>query len=154
MLLAWPLTHLPDIDYALGLHRATTHNVWLLLPFLVVLAWSLRPSDRRPALAEWMAIGLTYVGSHLVMDVFAGGVTLFHPLSRFTLCLDWNIEIVTATNEPRFHFESCSFEGIPQVAEVYPWLPWNEAALLAFLVPATLAVLGWRLVVRRRLRRA
>ena len=154
MLLAWPLTHLPDLDYAFGHHRATLHNVWVFVPFLLVLLWSLRPASRRPGLAEWMAISLTYLGSHLLMDVFAGGITLLYPLSTFTFCWDFSIDVVTATNDLRVNWGPCSFTGIPVVAEVYPWLPWNEAAFLAFLVPATLVALAWRWVVRRRAVRA
>jgi membrane-bound metal-dependent hydrolase YbcI (DUF457 family) len=150
VLLAWPLTHLPDLDYLVGYHRATLHNVWVLLAFAAVLLWSLRPARRDPALAEWMGIALVYVGSHLLMDVFAGGVTLLYPLSTYTLCWTWTIDVVTATNTPVVTFGPCSYDGIPVIAEVYPWLPWNEAAFLAFLIPATLAVLAWRLWRRRR----
>jgi membrane-bound metal-dependent hydrolase YbcI (DUF457 family) len=153
VLLAWPLTHLADLDYVVGYHRATMHNVWVLLPFAVALAWSLRPSTPNRELAEWMAVCLTYLGSHLLMDVFAGGITLLYPFSRFTLCWDWSIDVVTATNDLRVNWGPCSFTGIPVVAEVYPWLPWNEAAFLAFLVPATLVALAWRLTVRLRARR-
>lgn len=133
-----------------GYHRATLHNVWVLVPFAAVLLWSLRKETRDPGLAEWMAIALTYVGSHLLMDVFAGGVTLLYPLSLYTLCWTWTIDVVTATNTPVVTFGPCSFEGIPTVAEIYPWLPWNEAAFLAFLIPATLVVVAWRLWRRWR----
>jgi membrane-bound metal-dependent hydrolase YbcI (DUF457 family) len=148
--LAWPLTHLPDLDYLVGHHRATLHNVWVLVPFLVVLAWSLHGPRRRPDLAEWAAIGLCYLGSHLLMDVFAGGITLLYPLSLYTLCWGFTIDVVTATNELVVNWGPCSFEGIPVIAEIYPWLPWNEAAFLAFLVPATLVVVAWRLWRRWR----
>ena len=127
-----------------GHHRATLHNVWVLLPFLALLAWSLRRETRNRDHAEWAAIALTYLGSHLLMDVFAGGITLLYPLSLYTLCWGFTIDVVTATNELVVNWGPCSFEGIPTVAEVYPWLPWNEAAFLAFLVPATLVVLAWR----------
>ena len=141
----------------MGYHRATLHNVWILVPFAAVLLWSLRPATKDPARAEWMAIALTYLGSHLLMDVFAGGITLLYPLSLFTFCWVFTIDVVTATNELRLNWGPCSFDGIPVVAEVYAWLPWNEAAFLAFLVPATLLALAlraWQLRGRRDAPRA
>lgn len=136
----------------IGHHRATFHNVWMLLPFALALAWSLRPARRDRDLAEWMGVCLVYLASHLTMDVFAGGATLLYPLSTFSLCWFAAIEVVTATNTPRYWFEPCSYDGIPVVAEVYPWLPPNEAAFLAFLLPASVAALVWRLVLHHRRR--
>lgn len=142
VLLAWPLTHLPDLDYVIGFHRATGHNLFVLLPFVAVGAWAWR--NGRAPLTEWMIIATVYVGSHLLMDVFAGGVTLLYPLSVHTTCYYAEIQVVTATNTPFLDAGRCSFEGVPTVSPLYTWLPYTEAALLAFLVPGTLAVLGWR----------
>lgn len=133
-----------------GYHRATAHNVWILLPFLLVLLYSLRPETKNPARAQWMIISLVYLASHLLMDVFAGGITLLYPLSTFTFCWVWTIDVVTATNQLQINWGPCSFDGIPVVAEVYPWLPWNEAALLAFLLPAWLLALLYSLTRRLR----
>lgn len=152
VLLAWPLTHVMDLDYVVGHHRATLHNVWVLLPFLAVLLWSLRPATRDPGRAQWMTICLVYLASHLTMDVFAGGITLFYPLSEFTLCWFAAIDVVTATNTPIVYFEPCSFTGIPVVSEVYAWLSWNEAAFLAFLLPAWAGALVYHLATRRKRR--
>jgi hypothetical protein len=148
--LAWPLTHLPDLDYLVGYHRATGHNLWVVLPFVALAAWGWRKA--RPELVQWGAIGAVYVGSHLLMDVFAGGVTLLYPLSLHTTCYYAEIQVVTATNTPFLDAGRCSFEGVPTVATVYTWLPYTEAALLAFLVPAAFGALGWRLWRRRRTR--
>lgn len=147
VLLAWPLTHAPDIDYLLVPHRAVAHNVFILLPFLAVLAWSLRPETRSPARVEWMVVCLTYLASHIVMDVFAGGVTLLYPLSVHTTCYYGYVDVLTATNTPIIDFGRCSFEGVPTVATTYPWLWGIETAFLAFLVPAALLAWGvawWR----------
>lgn len=148
VLLAWPLTHLPDFDYAIGYHRATGHNVFLLLPFVVVGAWAWRSA--KPALAHWMIVASVYLASHLLMDIFAGGVTLLYPVSVHTTCYFAEIKVVTATNTPFLDAGRCSFEGVPTVATVYTWLPATESAMLAFLVPSTLAYLGWRAWRRRR----
>lgn len=146
VLMLWPLTHLPDFDYIIGYHRATGHNVWVVLPFVIAGVWAWRTA--KPRLAQAMVIATIYVGSHLLMDAFSGGVTLLYPLSVHTTCYYAQIRVVTATNTPFVDAGRCSFEGIPTVAEIYTWLPANEAALLAFLVPATLVVLAWRHRVR------
>lgn len=148
VLILWPLTHLPDIDYLLIPHRALAHNVWILLPFLGVGIWAWRKG--RVELTQAMIIGSIYVASHIVMDIFAGGVTLLYPLSNYTTCYYAEIKVVTATNTPFLDAGRCSFDGIPTVATIYTWLPSTEAALLAFLIPATLAVLAWRAWWRRR----
>lgn len=154
VLLLWPLTHLPDFDYVVGHHRATGHNIFLILPFLALLLWSLRPATRNPARAQWAGIALVYLGSHLLMDVFAGGITALYPLSTYTVCYFAAIDVVTATNTPIYYFEACSREGIPTVATLYEWLPATEGALLAFLIPATLIVLAWGGYLRRKAGRA
>jgi hypothetical protein len=148
VLLAWPLTHLADLDYAFGFHRATTHNLFVVLPFVLVGLWAWR--EGRAGLAQWMLVASIYTGSHIAMDIFAGGVTLLYPFSVHTTCYYAEIKVVTATNTPFLDAGRCSFSGVPTVATVYTWLPYTEAALLVFLVPATLAVLGWRAWKRRR----
>ncbi|HUR68086.1 MAG TPA: metal-dependent hydrolase [Candidatus Thermoplasmatota archaeon] len=148
VLLAWPLTHLPDFDYLIGYHRATGHNVFLVLPFVALAGWGWRRA--RPELAQWGFIGVVYVGSHLAMDAFAGGVTLLYPFSLHTTCYYAEIDVVTATNTPFLDAGRCSYEGIPVVATVYTWLPTSDAAILAFIIPATLAIVAWRAWRRRK----
>lgn len=147
VILAWPLTHLPDLDYVIGHHRATGHNLFVVLPFALVGLWAWRRAN--PALAQWMLVAVVYLASHLMMDAFAGGVTLLYPFSLHTTCYYAEINVVTATDTPFLDAGRCSFTGIPVVATVYTWLPGSDAALLAFLVPTTLAILGWRAWRRR-----
>lgn len=148
VLIAWPFTHLPDLDYLWEPHRAAGHNLFILLPFLAVGLFARRTG--RAELAEYMLVAAIYVASHIVMDVFAGGVTLLYPLSLHTTCYYAQIRVVTATNEPFLDAGRCSFDGIPVVAEIYTWLPSTEAALLAFLLPAALAAIAWARWRRKR----
>ena len=151
IVLLWPLTHAPDLDYVIGYHRATLHNVWIILPFIAAFVWaSAFANPRRPALAEWMLIGGVYVGSHVLMDIWAGGSTIFYPFSLWTPCYYGDIDILTATNTPEVYFTKCTYDGIPVVAERYPWLWGIETAFLAFLLPATVAALAWRWWAARR----
>lgn len=147
----WPLTFLPDLDYFVpgAFHRATLGNVFILLPFALVLAWHLRPQTRNWARVEWMGLAIVYLGTHLLMDVFAGGSVLLYPFTDRTICYVAAIDVVTATNTPIFWLEACSYDGIPVVSEVYPWLSVTEGAMLAFLLPAWLATAGWTLARRR-----
>lgn len=147
VLLLWPLTHLADLDYVIGFHRATMHNVFVVTPFVALAIGAWRRGNL--GLAEWMFIGAVYTASHIVMDIFAGGVTLLYPLSVHTTCYYAEIKVVTATNTPFLDAGRCSFSGVPTVATVYTWLPYTEAALLVFLVPATLGVVAWRAWKRR-----
>jgi hypothetical protein len=139
----WPLTFVPDLDYFVGLHRAALTNVFVLVPFAVVLAIAWRCGGR--GLAEWMIVALVYLGSHLVMDALAGGVVPLYPLSDYTVCYYANIVVNTTTNAYSPAVGACGHAGIPQVAANYVWLSDTDAAMLAFLVPAGLAVAGWQL---------
>lgn len=139
----WPLTLAPDLDYFVGLHRAATANLFVLVPFVAALVWGLR--KERPALVEWMAVALVYLVSHLLMDMMTGGVVPLWPVSDYTVCYVGQIVIETATNTPYLQFEACSHEGLPQVATFYTWLSVTDLAMLAFIVPAGLAMAGWNL---------
>ena len=151
----WPLTFAPDLDYLFpGLHRAAFGNVLILLPALAGLAWSLWPGRADPERAEWFGIAAAYLASHLVMDVFTGGSVLLYPFSTYNFCYLVGIDVVTATNTLQPYFEVCSREGIPRVAEVYPWLSPLEGAMLAFVLPAALVASGWNAWRYARERRA
>lgn len=125
----------------MGIHRTAT-NVFTLLPFLGVLAWSWR-AERR-GLAEWSLIALVYLTSHLAMDTFNGGTVLFYPLSDRTVCYFVQIMVHTPTNTLYPTIEDCSHPGVPGVMVDYPWLSGADAAMLAFVLPAGLAVAAWQ----------
>jgi hypothetical protein len=137
----WPLTFLPDLDYFFGLHRAALTNVFVLVPFVVALVYALR--TKRAPLAQWMTIALVYLVSHFVMDMMTGGIVPLWPLSDYTVCYYYNIDIVTATNAPYFDYGACSHSGIPVVSQRYPWIGDADAAMMAFILPAGLAMGAW-----------
>ena len=138
----WPLTFLPDLDYFFGFHRATFTNLFVLLPIVAFGAYAWR--RKRVDWMQFALIAFVYLGSHLVMDALTGGIVPFYPFSTQTFCYYGEIDVVTATNTMRPDFEACSHAGVPQVAELYPWLGQVDTAVLAFLVPASLAVAGWQ----------
>lgn len=65
------LAVLPDADALFLVHRASLHNVFILIiPLLLFILTKNRNA----------AIGFFYLASHLVLDLFNGGVFLFYPL--------------------------------------------------------------------------
>ncbi|HET6399717.1 MAG TPA: hypothetical protein VFH47_09215 [Candidatus Thermoplasmatota archaeon] len=147
----WPLSHLSDLDYFIGYHRATFSSVFILLPGFALAWWS---RLRKPSLVTWGLVANAYLGSHLVMDMLTGGIVPLYPLSTWRACYYLGVEVITATNTPRLDAGDCSGDGIPHVAEVYPWLDHDEAAILAVLLAAAMVALAraWHLRTMRRKR--
>lgn len=145
-LLTLPFTWLPDLDFWLGIHRATTSNVFILLPTLYL--WY-RWRQTQPERATYASTATIYLASHLVMDLFAGGIVPFWPLWGETVFWQFLIRINTQTGETDVVNEPGSHEGAPQVVEWFTWLSPIEAAMLAFTVAAVALTLGWRWYKRR-----
>lgn len=151
VILLWPMTILPDLDYFVGVHRATTMNVFFLAGVLLVTHGLARAFDR-PKAWLWTGTAAAYLASHVVMDTFTGGVVPLYPLSDYTVCWFWYIEAVTATNDVTVYFEPCSHAGAPVVSRVYPVLQTDQAAMLAFVAFAWVAYVVARVVEARRAR--
>lgn len=140
-LAALPFTWLPDLDFWLGVHRATTSNVFILLPTLY-LWWRWR--EDKPAWSTYAGLATFYLGSHLIMDLFAGGIVPLWPLLDTTVFWHFLIQVNTETGQPDVTSNPGTHEGAPQVVEVFTWLSPIEAAMLALTVVATAGVLAWR----------
>jgi hypothetical protein len=136
-----PFTWLPDLDFWIGVHRATTSNVFILLPTLY-LWWRWRAE--RPDRAQYAGVATIYLASHLVMDLFAGGIVPFWPIWDRTVFWHFLIRINTQTGERDITNQPGSHEGAPQVVEWFTWLSPIEAAMLAFTALALVGTLGWR----------
>lgn len=159
----WPLTLAPDLDYFFGLHRAATGSALWMVPFAVGFAWTWW----RPAKGWWnreaFFVALVYLGSHLVMDVFDGGVVALYPLSTYTWCYEAGVNVFTDVMQPVPFASSCSHgvaaptwaggadgvvsrsdftaASLPPVRKLYGWIQPGEVAILAWLVPV--AALAW-----------
>lgn len=134
----WPLTFAPDLDYLFELHRAALTNVFVLLPIIIAMVWTWREGKRNAF--EWWLVAFVYITSHMLMDMFTGGIVPLWPLSDYTVCYYANVLVHTTDNSYSLDYGACSHEGIPQVIEYYPWLSDPDAAMLAFLLPAALVV--------------
>jgi hypothetical protein len=148
VLLTLPFSLLPDLDFFVPPHRALLHSVFLPIAALA-LWWHGR--DARPERATLALLAGFYLFSHSFMDLFAGGVTPFYPLSDQTFFLDAQILIDTRTLQPYPTFQPGAETGPPVVSPVYEFFNGDHAAILAL----TLVVAGlwaWRRArtVRRR----
>lgn len=72
ILLLLPLAVVPDLDTFLTQHRALLHNMFIPVVFFI-LGWKLR--EYRTV----FIISAVYLTSHVILDMFGGGVVLFYP---------------------------------------------------------------------------
>lgn len=165
-LLLAPTVWLPDVDYILpSQHRALTHSV--LIPLLLLVAVVALWRSRDPTAAFWefatrpgapVALSLTsfFVASHLLMDVFAGGVVLLWPVLDTNFYLAFEILLDTGQNTFAPAGEGGTSEGAPALSPVYAWVSTVDTAVFSFLVATWAgwgAVRAWRRfngTVRRR----
>lgn len=140
VLAALPLVFAPDLDHWVGVHRATFHNVFVLVPFV---AWAWWEMDRGAGWdrAEWPVLGGVYVASNIVMDAFVGGVTPLWPLDPRAVFLWVAVRVDTATNTPELVFEPGTLPGAPETAETFLWISPTDVAIVVVL--AGLALLTW-----------
>jgi hypothetical protein len=134
-----PVVWAPDLDYLVqSQHRAVTHSVLIPLALLVavLVLWRRRdPTARfwefatRPGWPVGLSLSSFYVASHLLMDVFAGGVVLLWPFAATNFYTDFQIILETGTNTFEPTGSSGTEQGPPQVSQRYPWFSPMSAAL-------------------------
>ena len=86
ILLLLPLAVVSDLDSFVAQHRALLHNIFIPV-ILLILAWRLQ---------EYKAIfviSAIYFASHIVMDMFGGGVVLFYPFYDEMAFVDASLRI-------------------------------------------------------------
>lgn len=136
-----PFTWLPDLDFWVGIHRATSSNLMLLIPGLVAwYGWR----KTRPTWAPYAAAATFYVASHLLMDVFAGGVVLLWPFVDTTFLVDCRVVVETATGRLIPICNPETMAGPPQVSEYFLWISPFEIAMVAAVAAVGLGVVGYR----------
>ena len=160
ILMTLPVVWAIDVDYLIqSEHRAITHSVlWpaALLVAVVVLWRRGDPTARfwefatRPGAPAVLSLLSFFWASHLLLDVFQGGVVLFWPLWDRSFFAGFQVLLDTGQNTFEPQGESGSFEGAPELSPVYPWVTYEHSAILVFLAATAaiaLAVVAWR---RRR----
>ncbi|MGB0653751.1 MAG: metal-dependent hydrolase [Thermoplasmatota archaeon] len=146
-----PLVWLPDVDYIVpSAHRAATHSVLIPLALLVAVTVLWRRQDPTARWAEFvtrpghpvnLTIAAYYFASHILLDVFQGGVVLLWPLLDTNVYLGFQLILDTGTNTFTPSGEAGTEQGAPALSPRYPWISTRDTAIAAFLV-ATLAFWG------------
>lgn len=163
-----------DIDY-LGwiahvkydvpnVHRALFHNVFILFT-LLFLSWRAFAKWRLAGGATLKAFAATkpmwllapfYYASHLILDLFQGGVVAFWPLSNRDYF--WDFEIVFDTTKPIPRPEVMSEPGfvpyVPPVSAKYTWLEGEQFAFVLLYAISVGLLFAFEWANRRSLRKA
>lgn len=167
----------PDIDYLgwilyvneivpVNVHRAILHNVFLLLLLLALLARGYARFRVRSALtsfrsyvqtapgAAWL-LSSYYYFSHLLLDLFAGGVVPFWPVSSTNVYSYFLLSVNTETQEVSTTAGTETSAGAPDVTPVYPWLDGEQFGILVLMLASfSFAYALWRRERRVRVIRA
>lgn len=157
-----PLAWVQDLDIlSPGAHRVYSHNLWVALVPLVAcwMLWRRRDPTApflafaaRPGWPVALLLASYYFAAHTFLDVFAGGVLLFWPLSQTNFFLFYEIYIDLQTGEAEAVGEAGTSEGAPELSTDYPWLTFEHTATLAFFAVLAAAMLVAFLLRRRRSR--
>ncbi|HUR25103.1 MAG TPA: metal-dependent hydrolase [Candidatus Thermoplasmatota archaeon] len=149
-----PMVWAPDLDYLVqSQHRAVTHSIFIPLALLVAVAvlWRLRdPAARfwefatRPGWPVGLSLSSFYIVSHLLMDVFAGGVVLLWPFTYTNFYMDFQILLETGSNTFEPTGSSGTEQGTPEISATYPWLSYVDTAVAAFLAACLAGAWGVR----------
>jgi len=140
VLLLLPFSLLPDLDFFIPPHRALLHSVFL--PIVAgVLWWRWRAA--KPHGAELALLAGFYLFSHSFMDLFAGGVTPFWPLSDQTFFIDTQVLIDTGTLQTYPTFNPGTEQGVPTVSPLFEFFNGDHAAILA-LTLVVFAAWAWK----------
>ena len=91
ILLLLPLAVIPDFDTFVTQHRALLHNMFI--PLLLLLSGAVIKEKR-----ALFIIASVYIASHVVLDMFGGGVALFYPAYNGLAFVDASLAM-SKTNE-------------------------------------------------------
>lgn len=156
-----PTVFIQDLDYLLpGEHRVVTHTALIPLGIFFALAlwWRRRGRlepfwefARQPGKPVVLLLLSYYMVSHVVLDVFTGGVVLFWPLSDVNYYASFHLILDTSTNTITPETEAGRTDGPFPLAPQYEWFTYEHAAIVAFLgLVAAPAAAAWMV---RRVRR-
>lgn len=149
-----PMVWVPDLDiFVPGLsHRSILHSIWVPLGFLVALRWMWTNSGVQrfwdyaltPGGPQTLLLMAYYWTSHLILDIFTGGVLLFWPWDR-AFYFDLYIQIDTVNKQIEPQVGPGTELGAPPISPLYEWVSFPDGAVLAFCVVCFVFWIGWRL---------
>lgn len=91
VLLLLPLAVISDLDSFLTQHRAALHNIFIPV-LLLLLGWVMK--EKRAI----FIIAAAYIASHVLLDMFGGGVVLFYPLYNQMAFVDAGLQMTRAND--------------------------------------------------------
>lgn len=91
IVLLLPLAVIPDLDTFVTQHRALLHNMFI--PVLLLL-FGYAIKEKRML----FIFALVYIASHVVLDMFGGGVVLFYPIYNSMAFVDTSLKM-SQTNQ-------------------------------------------------------
>lgn len=97
IILLLPLAVLPDIDTFVVEHRALLHNI-----FIPAILFFFGLSIKKTRAIFFIAA--VYIASHVILDMFGGGVVLFYPVYNEMAFIDISLEMSRA-NELLWTFD-------------------------------------------------
>lgn len=78
-----PLAVISDLDHVFFMHRALLHNLFIPLIFLGAAM-----IHQSPHLRFMLITGAVYTASHMILDMFGGGVGLLYPFTSTMFFID------------------------------------------------------------------
>jgi membrane-bound metal-dependent hydrolase YbcI (DUF457 family) len=113
ILLLLPFAVFPDIDTLVTEHRSLLHNIFIPL-ILVLIGISLKK------MRTIFFITAFYFASHVILDLFGGGVVLFYPFYNEMAFIDASLEM-SKTNQLLWTFDYgfSAYDNGWKVAEGY-----------------------------------
>ncbi len=89
ILLLLPLAVVPDLDTLMTQHRALLHNIFI--PLIILFA-GLIIREKRTV----FVIASVYILSHMILDMFGGGVVIFYPFYDKMAFVDASLQMSKA----------------------------------------------------------
>lgn len=81
-----PFALLPDLDMFSGMHRALLHNVFIIIAIALMIYFITKNEKVTKVIFIFMI-------SHIILDTFNGGASLFFPIYNKILLIDAAIKI-------------------------------------------------------------
>ncbi len=99
-----PLAILPDVDHLWSgeVARAWLHNIFILVPPLLVGIYGYK--TRQEKLYNIAFIAAVYLCSHILLDIFQGGVSLIYPIANYDYAVTFDLFMQNHTITPDIAF--------------------------------------------------
>lgn len=77
---------LPDLDNFSGMHRALFHNIFIIIAISFLIYFIIKDE-------KVTAVIFIFMFSHIILDLFNGGASLFFPIYDKVICIEFAVKI-------------------------------------------------------------